>query len=77
MNEKCATGHLTKIIKPFQRASWLSIITQSPSPFPTFVAAAVLDHVDPPLLRAGRGAQLALVVVSGAVAAADRREGLA
>lgn len=58
-------------------ASWFSVITQSPGPFPTFIAAAVLDHVNPPPLHAGRRAQFALVLVSGAVAAADRWEGLA
>lgn len=65
------------MIQPFSVASWLSVIIQSPSPFPTFIAAAVLDYVDPPLLHAGRRAEFALVVVSGAVAAADCREGLA
>lgn len=54
-------------------ASWLSIITQPPSPFPTFITAAVLDHVNSPLLHAGRHAEFALVVVGGAVAATHCR----
>lgn len=58
-------------------ASWLSIITQSPSLFRTFITAAVLDHVNSPLLHAGRHAELTLVVVGGAVAAAHCWEGLA
>lgn len=43
----------------------------------TFVAAAGPGRVDPPLLQAGRQAQLALVVVGVAVAAAHQRERLA
>lgn len=68
---------LDKDNETLSMASWLSIITQPPSPFPTFITAAVLDHVDSPLLRAGRRAEFALVVVGGAVAAAHCREALA
>lgn len=77
------SGRLIKIIAPFQQpvgrcnCAYMNTHTPHTRRHRTFVAAAGSHRVDLLLLHAGRQAQLALVVVGVAVAAAHQREGLA